>query len=85
MVNHHTYQAILNKENDILIEKARAVQIARDEALEEGRAEGRVEGRAEGREEAKIETARKMLSDGLSIELIAKYSGLSIEELQKLG
>ena len=32
----------------------------------------------------KIESAKKMLSDGLSIELVSKYSGLSLEEIERL-
>ena len=54
----------------------------------EGREEGRMEGREEGREEGvkmkAFETARKMLADGLSIDLIAKYTGLSFEAVQAL-
>ncbi len=32
----------------------------------------------------KIESAEKMLSDGLSAELVSKYSGLSLEEIERL-
>ena len=41
-------------------------------------------GLAEGEKNAKVEAARKMLHDGLSIELVAKYSGLSIEDVSNL-
>ena len=44
----------------------------------------REEGRVEGREKEKIETAKKMLEDGLDADLICRYTGLSIEEIQKL-
>ena len=37
-----------------------------------------------GREEGRAETARNMKADGMSIELIQKYSGLSPEEIAKL-
>ena len=47
---------------------------------EEGRAEGREEGREEGRTEKQREIARAMKEDGLAPELIAKYTGISIEE-----
>ena len=50
----------------------------------EGRAEGLAEGRAEGRAEEKIATAKRLLQMGLSIDIIAKGSDLSIEEIQKL-
>ncbi|MBR5955411.1 MAG: hypothetical protein IK022_02565 [Bacteroidales bacterium] len=44
----------------------------------------REEGRVEGREKEKIETAKKMLEDGLDAGLICRYTGLSIEKIQKL-
>ena len=50
----------------------------------EGHAEGRTEGRAEGRAEANCENARKMKEDGMPIELIAKYTGLSATEIESL-
>ena len=50
----------------------------------EGRAEGRVEGRAEGRAEERRDNARKMKADGMSAELIAKYTGLTAEEIATL-
>ena len=52
--------------------------------LDYAREEGREEGRVEGREKEKIETAKKMLEDGLDADLICRYTGLSIEEIQKL-
>ncbi len=59
-----------------------------DTAREEGRAEGREEGRAEGREEGKTEgqaaIIRTMLKNGLPIEQISIFTGLSIEEIRKL-
>ena len=49
---------------------------ARQEAIEEGLAEGRAEGRAE--------VAREMLYDGVPVEKISKYTGLSIEDIEAL-
>ena len=52
---------------------------------EEGRAEGRAEveaeGRAEGAQEGKLAVARNLKSAGLELGDIAKYTGLSLEEL----
>ena len=76
LAKRYIYQAMLNKESDILIEKTRAVQIARDEALEEGR--------EEGEKKAKIETAKNFLKMGLSVEQIAAGTGLSIGEVRDL-
>jgi predicted transposase/invertase (TIGR01784 family) len=40
--------------------------------------------RAEGRAEEKKETARKMLTDGLDVTVIARYTGLSAEDIAAL-
>jgi predicted transposase/invertase (TIGR01784 family) len=52
--------------------------------IEGSRAEGKAEGKIEGKIEDKRETAIKMLSDGLELDLIAKYTDLSIEEINAL-
>ncbi|MBL6518002.1 Rpn family recombination-promoting nuclease/putative transposase [Leyella stercorea] len=61
---------------------------AREEGLAEGRAEGRAEGltqgRAEGRAEAKKDIVKVMLAEGLSVEQAAKYSGLTVEEVESI-
>ena len=57
---------------------------AKDEARAEGREEGRAEGRAEGMEANRRENARRMKADGMPPELIAKYTGLTMEEIDKL-
>ena len=61
---------------------------ARTEGLDEGRAEGLEKGlkkgRAEGEVEAKHAIARSMKADGIPVETIAKYTGLSAEEIEKL-
>ena len=41
-------------------------------------------GEARGIEKGKIEVAKKILADGMGVELASKYSGLSIEEIDKL-
>lgn len=56
----------------------------REVGREEGRAEGREEGRAEGIKENKRNTARSMKKDGLPLDTIAKYTTLSIEEIETL-
>ena len=69
------YETYMRTELDIIAEKA----YARDE----GRAEGRAEGLAEGHE-ALLETARRMLAEGLSVEMAAKCTGLSREDIAGL-
>ena len=61
--------------------------------LEKGRAEGeaaglkkgRAEGRAEGEKEKSLAIALAMKAEGISAELIAKCTGLAIEEIEHLG
>ena len=55
----------------------------RKAALEKGRAEGRAEGEAKGHETL-LATARRMLEDGLQADAVAKYTGLSPEEVAGL-
>ncbi|MGM9735582.1 MAG: Rpn family recombination-promoting nuclease/putative transposase [Candidatus Cryptobacteroides sp.] len=42
------------------------------------------EGHKEGRKEEKIATARRMLADGMSADIVAKYSDLPIEKVMEL-
>ena len=56
----------------------------REVGREAGLAEGRVEGRAEGITSQRLDTARSMLADGLPLEKIMRYTGLSKEEIGKL-
>ena len=57
---------------------------AEKKAAEKGRAEGLAEGRAEGRAEEKLEIAKNMKANGQPLDLIAKFTGLTIEEIEKL-
>jgi len=43
--------------------------------IAKGIAKGKAEGKAEGQAEAKAAIARAMLADGMSPELVAKYTG----------
>lgn len=72
-------------QNDVL-GNAREEGLAegRAEGLTEGRAEGLTQGRAEGRAEAKKDIVKSMLSNGLSVEQAAKYSGLTVEEVESI-
>jgi predicted transposase/invertase (TIGR01784 family) len=44
--------------------------------------DGEIKGKAIGLEEGKIETAIKMLADGMAIENVCKYTGLSEEQVR---
>jgi len=46
--------------------------------------EGKIEGKAEGKIEGKIEIARQMKSEGEPVEKIVRFTGLTVEEIEKL-
>ena len=50
----------------------------------EGHAKGVAEGHAKGAEDAKRDNARRMKAYNMPVELIAKYTGLTIEEVNSL-
>lgn len=82
-INPHTeselklYEDSVNAYRDIV----NAIRTAEKKKFAEGRAEGIAEGRAEGR----AEVARKMLDKGMSTELVAEMTGLSLEEVSSLN
>ena len=55
-----------------------------DYARKEGEAIGEARGKAEGKAEEQSAIARRMLEDNVPVEAIAKYSGLSEDEVRKL-
>jgi len=59
-------------------------QYGKELAREEGWKEGREEGREEGERKKTVEMAKKSLEEGLSPELIARITGLSLEEIDDL-
>ncbi len=52
--------------------------------MAQGMAQGMAEGMAQGKDKANRENASLMKADGMAVELIAKYTGLSIEEIEDL-
>lgn len=55
-----------------------------EKVLQKGRKEGRNEGRGEGQQEATERIARAMLEDGQEPSQVAKLTGLSLQQLDKL-
>ena len=75
-------------EENAFLEEAimgRKVLTAYERALEEGIEKGREEGREEGEFKNKIETARNMKILGLSMDVIIKSVGLSVDQLRENG
>ena len=62
----------------------KAAKKAAKKAREEGISIGRNEGISLGAQQKAIETAKKFLAMGLSVEQVADGTGLSIEEIEKL-
>jgi predicted transposase/invertase (TIGR01784 family) len=52
--------------------------------VDTARMEGHAEGREEGLIEGKRQTAREMKADGMPVQVIAKYTGLSVAEIESL-
>ncbi len=41
-------------------------------------------GKAKGEKKAKLEMAKKMIIEGMPAEIVAKMTGLSVEEIEKV-
>ena len=65
--------------------KAEGIAQGKAEGLAQGKAEGLAQGRAEGEQQERIKTAKNMLRDGLNINNISKYTGLSLSEINALN
>ena len=53
-------------------------------AIDEAREEGLVQGLEQGRNEERLQLIRKMVSRGMTPELISDMTGLSLEEIETL-
>ena len=76
--------AIQKSRNDFYNDMTAAKEEGKEEGLKEGKEEGLKEGKEEGLKEKSIEIAKNMLKDNVDINIISKYSGLSVEEINKL-
>ena len=65
------------------------IEVQREEAFEKGVSkgiqQGLQQGVSQGEYQAKIETAKKFLTMGISIEQVAQGTGLSIEEVNLIS
>lgn len=55
-----------------------------DKGRQQGLTEGRQQGLTEGRQQANMQTAKNLIAMGLTVDQIAKATGLSREEIIKL-
>ena len=65
-------------------EKKEIYQYDKQITLEEKRREGKAKGIKEGIEKRNYTIAKSMKKDGADINLISKYTGLTIKEIEKL-
>ena len=61
-----------------------SIDTAKQEGKQEGLAEGMELGIEKGMNQKALDIARNMLADGVDINLIMKYSGLTQEQIEKL-
>ena len=66
------------------MDKSYAKEEGLREGLKKGLQRGLKQGLKQGKEEGKKEMARNMLRDNVDITIISRYTGLTIEEIQKL-
>ena len=78
------------KEMDDLLEAAKKREwdkgriYGKKEGKLEGKIEGKIEGKLEGETEKTIEFVKRMNENGVSVEIIAKCAGISINEIMKM-
>ena len=60
------------------------IRVTGEAAYNRGRREGEVQGMEKGAERKAVEIARQMLSDGMPAETVAKYTGLTADEIAAL-
>ena len=82
-ISKFTPEEKLKYDKDMTTERDRRNQLAT--SFSDGKDEGLAEGMEKGMEKGRIETARNLLRLGVSIDVVSKGTGLSIEELKKLG
>ena len=88
-VNYNTYMSQADEYRKAIEELNKEIEKAVNEAVKENTKKclekGHKQGQREGRKEAAMDNARTMIADGsLPVSKIAKFSGLSIGEVEKL-
>jgi predicted transposase/invertase (TIGR01784 family) len=72
------------QESKRLLDEQAILEQKLDDATEKGRQEGIQIGEEKGRKAEKIEVAKAMLADRVDINTIAKFTGLTLDEIRKL-
>ena len=83
-INESAEKANYEQEVESVMTLEEEIKIQREYGLEEGLERGRAEGLERGAANEKREIAKEMLDDGMNIEKIAKFTGLSLTEIEAL-
>jgi predicted transposase/invertase (TIGR01784 family) len=75
------YESDMKDERQLRSQLAAAQEIGEIKGREEGLKEGREQGRTEGR----LAVARRMLEAGVSIDQVATFTGLTVDDLAKMN
>jgi predicted transposase/invertase (TIGR01784 family) len=78
------WDAVYNERGAIRHGYKQGLEQGMAQGLEKGMAQGMAQGIEQGIEQNKCENARRMKADGIPAELIAKYTGLTIEAVDSL-
>ena len=78
------YSDLYDVEQDRIMEENAKREYAEKIGMEKGLEKGMKQGREKGKKENSIEIAIQMLKDDLDVELVSKYTGLTIKELKNL-
>ena len=86
--DRQAYIKKMNTERDRINQLEFAIEQAKNKGLAEGTAkglaEGRAEGKTQGKAEEKVAIARTMKADGVPVQAISKYTGLTAAEIEAL-
>lgn len=82
--DYETLEKVYTTREEVQSMLIKALQREKKEIFQKGKREGRIEGKLEGKLEAKIEAAKNLLAEGLSIEFIARVTGLPEAEILKI-
>ena len=74
----------LLKNTELYNAEQKGIKQGKKDGIKEGKEKGIKQGIKQGIKEKAIETAKNMLKDNLSIDMISKYTGLDIKEIEKL-
>lgn len=86
IVSYYNEQKLeeIARQMDLEAARKEATKYGYEDGYKSGRTSGFEEGHSSGKKDTQIETAKRMLREGLEINMISKISGLSKEEIEGL-